>query len=222
MQGKTNVTPEETLLSISAASDFLGVSEPALRQWTDAHKIKAFVTPGGHRRYSTAELRKFMRSNRTLFRIQDLASQMEGSALEHRKLDKSFLKTVSRYKIDSEAQAQFAALGREILTLIIYSISEPSHREETLKYIRENGAKFGEMTARMNMSLSDSIQVFIQHREPLMRITTDMMKKGEGIQRRVVDAIPLVDQVLDIALIELVQAHVQFKNVTMEIEQPKN
>ncbi len=40
--------PEETLLSISEASDFLGVSEPALRQWTDAHKIKAFVTPGGH------------------------------------------------------------------------------------------------------------------------------------------------------------------------------
>lgn len=201
------MTPEAKLLNISAASRLLGVSEPALRQWTDERKIKAFVTPGGHRRYSMTELKNFMRSNQKLFGIKDLTSQMEESAPEHRYLDSSFLKTTSWYKMNVEAQGQFAALGREILTLIIRSISEPKRHDEILKSIQENGAKFGEMTARLDMSLSDSIQAFVQHRELLLRVTTEMMKKGEGVQRRVVEAIPLVDHVMDEALVALVLAH---------------
>ena len=47
---------QEPLLSISEASQLLGFSEAALRQWTDEGKIKAFITPGGHRRYVRAEL----------------------------------------------------------------------------------------------------------------------------------------------------------------------
>ncbi len=49
---------QETLLNISEASRILGVSEAALRQWTGEGKIKAFVTPSGHRRYSQADLKK--------------------------------------------------------------------------------------------------------------------------------------------------------------------
>ena len=54
---------QEPLLSISEASQLLGVSEGALRQWTDEGKIKAFITPGGHRRYARAELKKLMGSH---------------------------------------------------------------------------------------------------------------------------------------------------------------
>ena len=36
------------------------VSEVSLRQWTDEGRLRAFITPGGHRRYARAGLRKFM------------------------------------------------------------------------------------------------------------------------------------------------------------------
>lgn len=208
------MTPEEALLSISAASRFLGVSEPALRQWTDERKIKAFVTPGGHRRYSRSELKNFLRSNQKLLGVKELASQLEESAPVHRQLDNSFLQTTSWYKFNIEAQAQFAVLGRKILTLIIRSIREPARKDELLMSIREIGTQFGEMTARLDMSLTDSIQAFVQHRDPLMRVATKMMKNGEGVQRRVVEAIPLVDHVMDEALVALVQAHQQTRKVS--------
>lgn len=51
---------QEAFLNIGEASRILGVSETALRQWTDEGKIKAFVTPGGHRRYSRYDLKKFV------------------------------------------------------------------------------------------------------------------------------------------------------------------
>ena len=49
-----------SMLSISEASSLLGVNEATLRQWTDEGKIKAFITPGGHRRYSESELRRLL------------------------------------------------------------------------------------------------------------------------------------------------------------------
>ena len=60
------------LLSISEASKSLGVSEAALRQWTDEGKINAFVTPGGHRRYSESELRKFIGSHSRMLGVKAL------------------------------------------------------------------------------------------------------------------------------------------------------
>ena len=53
---------QKPLLSISEASQLLGVSDGALRQWTDEGRIKAFITPGGHRRYDRVELKKFISS----------------------------------------------------------------------------------------------------------------------------------------------------------------
>ncbi|HEY49917.1 MAG TPA: helix-turn-helix domain-containing protein, partial [Dehalococcoidia bacterium] len=54
---------KETVVTISEASHILGVSEAALRQWTDEGRIRAFITPGGHRRYAMDDIRKFMSSH---------------------------------------------------------------------------------------------------------------------------------------------------------------
>ena len=67
---------QEAFLNISEASRILGVSEAALRQWTDEGKIKAFITPGGHRRYSQVDLKKFMTSHPRILRIKDLVSEI--------------------------------------------------------------------------------------------------------------------------------------------------
>ena len=75
---------EAELVSISEASRILGVSEPALRQWTDEGKIRAFVTPGGHRRYSVTELKRFMSSPQKLLSIKDLVVKLEDTAGMHR------------------------------------------------------------------------------------------------------------------------------------------
>ncbi len=46
-------------LSISAAAQYLGVSEATLRRWHNDGSFKAsFLTPGGHRYYSLADLEK--------------------------------------------------------------------------------------------------------------------------------------------------------------------
>lgn len=46
--------PQKEWLTIRQASDMIGVSSATLRRWSDAGDIKAFTTPGGHRRFSRA------------------------------------------------------------------------------------------------------------------------------------------------------------------------
>ena len=199
----------ESFLGISEASHLLGVSESALRQWTDEGVIKVFMTPGGHRRYSPAELKRFMTSRRVSLGLKDLASQIEDTAPVHREISSSLMRDSAPYAVNSESHARLAELSRVILGLIVKCVSEPAHRDETMKSIREAGAGFGEVTAGLGMPLTDSIEAFVKHRDPIMRATIEMMKKGEGINRRILESIPIVNRAMDEALLALVAAHQQ-------------
>lgn len=205
---------EQPLVTISEASRLLGVSEAALRQWTDEGKIKAFITPGGHRRYSRAGLRKFMTSHQKVLGMKDLVVELEDTVQLHREIARTYPNTATWYdQLGQEAQEHLAELGRRFLNLIIRYIAEPSHREETIKLVRDVGCSYGELLAEQRLPLTDSVEAFIQHREPIMKATTHLMKKKEPFNGRIVEAIPQVTQIMDEALVSLVAAHQQYQGV---------
>ncbi len=204
---------EEPLISISEASQMLGVSEAALRQWTDEGKIKAFITPGGHRRYSKVELKKFMGSHPRMLGIKDLVVEIEETARQHREIARSSLKNTAWYgRLNEEAQGHLADLGRRLLDLIIKYITEPSGREETVQLVRDIGHDHGETLAKLELPLTDSVEAFLLHRDPILNAATHLMRKREAFTGRVVEAIPLVAHVMDEALVALVAAHQQLRN----------
>jgi len=204
---------EETFISISEASNMLGVSEATLRQWTDEGKIKAFITPGGHRRYSRVELRKLIGSHPRMLGIKDLVVELEETAQLHREIARSSLKNTAWYdRLNEEASEHLADLGRRLLKLIIKYITEPSHREATIQLIRDVGHDHGEMLAKLELPLTDSVEAFLLHRDPIMNAATHLMRKREAFTGRVVEAIPLVAHVIDEALVALVASHQQYRN----------
>jgi excisionase family DNA binding protein len=204
---------QQSLITISEASHTLGVSEAALRQWTDEGKIKAFITPGGHRRYSRAELKKFMASSRKVLGIKDLVVEVEETVQLHREIARTHLNTTSWYnKLNRESQERLSDLGRRLLDLIIRYITEPSKREEITKLACNVGYNHGETLAKLGLPLTDSVKAFTMHRNPIMKATAHLMKKREGLNARVVEAIPLVDHLMDEALVSLVAAHQLYKD----------
>ena len=205
---------QEPLLSISEASQLLGVSEGALRQWTDEGKIKAFITPGGHRRYAREGLKKFMGSQHKMLGVKDLVSELEETVQKHREIARASLQKMDWYdRLNEEAQEHMADLGRRMLGLIIKYITEPSRRTEIIQLIREVGRDHGQTLAELNLPLTDSVEAFLLHREPIMKAATHLMRKREAFTGRIVEAIPMVAQVMDEALIALVAAHQQHYNI---------
>ena len=205
---------QEPLVSISEASHTLGVSEAALRQWTDEGKIKAFITPGGHRRYAKADLKKFMGSHPRMLGIKDLVAELEDTAQLHREISRKSLNATPWYnKLDAESQKHLAQLSRHFLNLIIKYITEPSKREDTIKLARDAGHDFGVTLAKLGFPLTDSVEAFILHRKPIMNAATHLLKKREAFSGRVVEAIPLVAHVMDEAVVSLVAAHQQYQGL---------
>ena len=45
-------------LSLGPASRLLGVDPDTLRRWADDGRIRAYATPGGHRRFSRTDLQQ--------------------------------------------------------------------------------------------------------------------------------------------------------------------
>jgi excisionase family DNA binding protein len=204
---------QETLVGISEACQILKVSETALRQWTDEGKIKAFVTPGGHRRYLVADLKKFMSSSHRAIGIKDLATEIGETARLHREIGLRFFTDAPwSDRLSKEREEELAELGRRLLNAIIRYVTVPSDRTSTLNEVRDTGQGLGLALVNMGLSLSDSVTAFITHRDPILNVATGLMKKREAFSGRVVDAIPLVAHVMDEALVALVVAHLQYQN----------
>ncbi len=204
---------KESLLSISEACHMLGVSEASLRQWTDKGKIKAFITPGGHRRYVKEDLKKFISLHNKTFGIKDLVVELEGTVYLHREIARTSLNRTSWYnELSEESQEYLALLSRRILGLIIRYITEPSKREETIIQARDVGHGFGEILAKIELPLADAVEAFLLHRDPILNTTTHLLKKREAFTWRVLDAIPLVTHIFDEALISLVATHQQYQD----------
>jgi hypothetical protein len=191
----------------------LGVSEAALRQWTDEGKRRAFITPGGHRRYAKAELKKFMSSHHRVLGIKDLVIELENTTNLLREVARSSPGTTVWYnKLSRDSQEDLARLGRSLLNLIGRYVTEPAKREETVELARDVGRGFGETLARSGLPLINSVEAFILNRYPIMNAATHLLQKREAFTKRVVEAIPLVAQVMDEALVSLVEAHQQYRN----------
>ncbi len=204
---------KEDLVSISDACQILGVSENALRQWTDEGRIKAFVTPGGHRRYVVADLKKFMGPRQKSAGIRDLAVELEETVEPLREIARTSLAGKAWYgRLDLDAQRRLAGLGRDMLRVIIRYGTAVSKQQEAMSKARDIGKSFGETLVQVGLPLTDAVEIFIQHRDPIMNATTHLMKRREAVTGRVADAIPLVAHVMDEALVSLVSAYQKHRN----------
>ncbi|MEW6143187.1 MAG: helix-turn-helix domain-containing protein [Chloroflexota bacterium] len=195
-------------ISIREASRMLGVSEATLRQWTDRGQVKAFITPGGHRRYSLAELKRLLVPGRKMHRIGDIVAELQGTSRLHGVIGRKSLQAAIGIKeLRGESEEHFAKLGRRLLHLIIRCILEPSNRAEILEFVRDVGRDFGESMAKIGIPLADSVEAVILHRAPLIEATSHFIKKREVVDGSVVDAISLVARIMDEVLIAMVEAH---------------
>ncbi|MFO8101236.1 MAG: helix-turn-helix domain-containing protein [Dehalococcoidia bacterium] len=199
---------QSSLLTISQASRFLGVSEVTLRQWTDEGRIEAFITPGGHRRYSQSELRRFMGSGNRIHGIRDLLARMELAPEEEHEIARTRFPAMLWYnELSPDSLARLRELGKKVYGLVITYISKPSRREETLELGREVGREFGQYLVSIGLPLTDAMEAFMLHRAPLVAAATDLMKKRKALNERAAEAIPLVTQLTDEVLLAMVTAY---------------
>ncbi|NQT48601.1 MAG: hypothetical protein HQ578_06460, partial [Chloroflexi bacterium] len=167
-----------------------------------------FVTPGGHRRYSRTDLRRFAGMQGKVHGVKDLVSGLEEAALLQRETAQtSFPETEWYGKLSPSSHRSLAQFGRQLLDLVIRYITEPARRDEIVDDVRGVGRDFGSELVGLGMPLTDTLEAFLLHRTPFVNVVTNLMKKREALDERALEAIPLVNRIMDEALMSLVTVY---------------
>ncbi|MCD6567556.1 MAG: helix-turn-helix domain-containing protein [Dehalococcoidia bacterium] len=203
----------KNLITIGEASHLIGVNEATLRQWTDKGQVKAFITPGGHRRYSRREI-----ANLTGIRrhgISEMLELMKNTPLAHHRIADEKLSQTSWYKkLDTDSRRQMGRYGRNVLSLAIAYISKPQNQESTMELAREMGREMGKNLVTSGLSLSESLEAFLLHRAPVTNVISEFSKGGGTMSNGIARAIPQVNHLLDEILLAMVQTYQEHKDRT--------
>ncbi|MFN0071726.1 MAG: MerR family transcriptional regulator [Chloroflexota bacterium] len=195
-------------VSIRRACELLGVNQATLRHWTDAGKVRAYVTPGGHRRYLEDDLHQLTEAAPTMgasLSAALLSSRERYGQIERRGLpDHDWL-----HSLDPTERQHFRTLGASMLHQLTAFVLAGTKRERERSLRDGSGVavEYGQMSARLGLSLHDAMQAFLFFRNPVVESVTRWF--GDQSQRgpRVADALIRVNQFMDHVLLAMTRAH---------------
>ena len=148
-------------LSLKEASQVLGVHPATLRAWSDRGRIASRRTPGGHRRFSRADLEAWLESQRRRGPGAELLVQ---NALGRMRMEMTHSKESTPAwltRFDEPMRQRYRETGRQLLGLLMRFISDPDQRAETLEQARDIGRQYAIISRANGLSLADSVQAVL-------------------------------------------------------------
>jgi excisionase family DNA binding protein len=144
-------------MSLKQASEFLGVHYTTLRSWADQGQVRVFRTPGGHRRFSTDDLRRFLEERAGQANLPDANEVMETALVRVRQ-------EIERARPDELTwRGQFANAdderrrrGRQLFSLALAYVLKPAQRERILADGRQLGYEYGAEAAAHGINLAQT------------------------------------------------------------------
>ena len=191
-------------LSLGAASRLLGVSQATIRRWSDSGRLKAFTTPGGHRRFSRAALERLLPSSR------DRRPAVVAAALTPARLSRAYRRDARAVAsvvpwvatLDNDDRERFRILGRQVAACLAAHLDEPidETRAHHLSEAAAAAAEYGRHGAAAGGSLSDVVEGFLAFRRPfLAELGTVGRRRGfdaDEVTRLFADAERALDRLL--------------------------
>lgn len=145
-------------LTLKEASDFLGVHFTTLRSWADSGEISVFRTPGGHRRFSLADLRRFLDDR--VGRLADTnADNMINTAIQHVQQEMARIPRDQlrwNYQLDDQASVRRRQRGQQLFALALSFVLKPALRPRLLDEGRKLGMEYGHEAHASKVSLVEA------------------------------------------------------------------
>ncbi len=160
-------------LTLSQASQLLGVHPTTLREWVNARIIPSFRTPGGHRRFDLRDLQEFLQRRKTMMQEGVLTAAVP-SPLEgvRQQLDEGQMARQRWYRqLSDEQRARERETGQRMLGLLIQYASRHENAEHFLEEGRKIARSYGRDLAQTGMSVSDVVRAFLFIRRAILNTT---------------------------------------------------
>jgi hypothetical protein len=148
-----------------------------LRRWADAGQIRAFRTPGGHRRFAEADVQAILSgdASKAHSRPDDLGTL--AVARIRRQLQRGPVHDAPWHTgADEDERERMRALGRRLVTFVSDYLSGRNRRGARAE-AREIGHEYGQELAHAGLSLRQTLEAFTFFRRSLDQTTRQVAQK---------------------------------------------
>lgn len=207
-------------MSIHEASALVGVSSATLRRWSDAGDIKAFTTPGGHRRFSRAAVIGLLPADRrgrpNLERLGETPERM--ARAYRRDLQGTARLAPLIRQFGDEDREPLREHGRRIATALLGFLDAPSAeaREASIAMAETGAAECGRIAGRRGLAMRETVEAFLRFRMPFIHELAGVARRRGLDTPATTDLLETATEAFDRLLIAAMCGH----EATARIEPP--
>jgi excisionase family DNA binding protein len=178
----TRISTRPEWMSIREACALIGVSPATLRRWSDAGNIRAFTTPGGHRRFSRAAVSGLLpaarRGRPNLERLGETPARM--ARAYHRDLAHGAAWASWIAELGEEDRGPLREHGRRIAASMLRLLDAPTAREREAFAVSAEvaAAECGRIACCRGVALRETIEAFLRFRMPFFRELAGFARRG--------------------------------------------
>jgi excisionase family DNA binding protein len=164
-----NAPETETWLSLQKAADWLSIHPTTLRRWAENGDIPYMRTPGGHRRFSVADIKQFADERRRLRQVPSLEQLWAEQALTQTRQEiTQHPNQTWMTSMDTESRTRNRALGRRLLGLVLQFIVSEETNGHILAEARAVGREYARLGLEIGLSLTEALEASMFFRDSLM------------------------------------------------------
>lgn len=204
----TETTPiPETWLTISEAAELLGVHPSTLRRWADDGDVPTMITPGGHRRFSRADLERFAAQQRQSRRPGYEALWAEAAMTNTRDQITEHHAAEWMTSFDEGERRRGRALGRRLMGLMLRFVSLPEGGDELLEEVEQVGRAYAVEAKSAGLELHTALKVAMLFRDSLVETTLDLPEKVNVPADSGIHLLRRLNPVMNALQLSIVQAY---------------
>jgi excisionase family DNA binding protein len=198
----TTSRPSVDWLSLGPASRLVGVDPDTLRRWADTGRIRAFTTPGGHRRFARVDLARVRDAGRAGRRsLATLGATAERVTQAYARSYRAGA-SASIPDVDAKERQAYRRDGRELVATILAYLDSASPERRTVLEDRASGMVRGtaERLAATGVPTRAAIEGFVAARQPILAALASLgrrqMLSAPAITALYSEAAALLDRLL--------------------------
>ena len=213
-------TQDPRWLSLGPASRLLGVDPDTLRRWADTGRVRAWTTPGGHRRFDRSSLERLAadRGGRRTRPLADLGASAERLARVYRKRYATEPPTTAPGTTDADIRASspadresFRQDGRRLVTTLVAYLDAGA--DATTDRAQAEAAAIAIVEAQATraagagLGLTEAVGTFIRARQPFLDEIVGLGRRRSLDPARLATLVQAASAVLDRLLLRFIEAH---------------
>ena len=196
-------------LALGPASRLIGVDPDTLRRWADSGRVRAFATPGGHRRFSRSDLDRLVAIRRSGARpMAALGATSDRLARVYARAYREG-SPVAPERLRDEAREAFRADGRRLVAVLLAYLDATAAGDRR-RWEDEALALIGGVALRLadaGTDPRDVVGIYLRARQPLLGELAAIGRRRSLDTTELASLYERAIGLLDRLLVHLVEVH---------------